>query len=160
MPSEPSAIAARPAATAAPLPPLLPPGVRSVSHGLRVAPNSSVSVNDQSIISGTVVLPRMTAPASRSLRTTSASSALAGPYASGAVRRHLACDVDVVLDRDRHAEQRQPLTVVEAGLRDDRLLTRGVGQHDAVGPQLWIQPRDAVQVEVEQRGCGDGSRGK
>ena len=79
MPSEPSAIAARPAATAAPLPPLLPPGVRLVSHGFRVAPNVSVSVNDQSIISGTAVLPTMTAPAARSLRTTSASSVLAGP---------------------------------------------------------------------------------
>ena len=81
MPSEPSAIGASPAATAAPLPPLLPPGVRLVSHGLRVAPNSRVSVNDQSIISGTAVLPTMTAPAARSLRTTSASSVLAGPYA-------------------------------------------------------------------------------
>ena len=79
MPSDPKAIGAIPAATAAALPPLLPPGVRSVSHGFRVAPNSRVSVNDHTIISGTVVLPRMTAPAARSLRTTSASSALAGP---------------------------------------------------------------------------------
>ena len=35
-PSEPSAIGAKPAATAAPLPPLLPPGVSAVFHGLRV----------------------------------------------------------------------------------------------------------------------------
>ena len=43
-PSEPSASGASPAATAAALPPLLPPGVRVVSHGLRVAPNVSDSV--------------------------------------------------------------------------------------------------------------------
>ena len=90
MPSEPSAIDARPAATAAPLPPLLPPGVRSVFHGLRVAPNATVSVNGQIIISGTAVLPRMTAPAARSRRTTSASSAFGRPVRGAAVRRHLA----------------------------------------------------------------------
>ena len=39
-------------------------------------------MNDHSIISGTAVLPTMTAPAARSLRTTSASSVLAGPYAA------------------------------------------------------------------------------
>lgn len=43
-PSEPSASGARPAATAAALPPLLPPGVRARFHGLRVAPNVSDSV--------------------------------------------------------------------------------------------------------------------
>lgn len=37
-PSDPSAHGARPAATAAALPPLLPPGVRARSHGLWVAP--------------------------------------------------------------------------------------------------------------------------
>ena len=80
-PSEPRAIAARPAATAAPLPPLLPPGVREMSHGLWVAPKDTVSVNGQIISSGTVVLPRITAPASRSSRTTSASLVGAGPCA-------------------------------------------------------------------------------
>ena len=72
-PSEPSATAARPAATAAADPPLLPPGVRPTSHGFRVAPNVSDSVNGQMHISGTMVLPRITAPAARSRRTTSAS---------------------------------------------------------------------------------------
>jgi hypothetical protein len=81
MPSEPSAIAARPAPTAAPLPPLLPPGAKSGFHGLRVAPKVTVSVNGQIIISGTAVLPRITAPASRSSRTTSESDVRAGPCA-------------------------------------------------------------------------------
>src|SRR4029077_19154466 len=82
IPSEPRAIGARPAATAAPLPPLLPPGAYSVFHGLRVAPNSIVSVNGQSIISGTEVFPTITAPAARRRRTTSASCEQAAPCAA------------------------------------------------------------------------------
>ena len=59
----------------------LPPGVRPMSQGFLVAPNVSDSVNGQIHNSGTDVLPRITAPASRSLRTTSASCCLAGPWA-------------------------------------------------------------------------------
>ena len=80
---------------------------------------------------------------------------LGGPVGAGAVRRDLTRDVDVVLDRDRHAEQWQPLACVEAGLRGRGLPARRVGEDDTVCPQLWIQPEDAVQVQVEQRGCGD-----
>ena len=43
-PSVPSASGTIPAATAAPEPPLEPPGVRSSDHGLRVSPNSALSV--------------------------------------------------------------------------------------------------------------------
>src|SRR4051794_41891129 len=43
-PSVPSANGTIPAATAAPEPPLDPPGVRSRSHGLRVSPYSALSV--------------------------------------------------------------------------------------------------------------------
>ena len=74
-PSEPSAAPTSPAATAAPLPPLEPPVVRCRSQGLRVTPKVAVSVNGHSVISGTFVLPMITAPASRSRRTTSASAA-------------------------------------------------------------------------------------
>ncbi len=70
-PSEPSAAPTRPAATAAPEPPEEPPGVCSRFQGLRVMPNVGVSVNGHSVSSGTLVLPRITAPASRRRRTTS-----------------------------------------------------------------------------------------
>jgi hypothetical protein len=43
-PSEPVAAPASPPATAAPLPPLEPPGVRPGSHGLRVTPHVLDSV--------------------------------------------------------------------------------------------------------------------
>src|ERR1700688_4557143 len=43
-PSVPSAIGVIPAATDAPAPPLEPPGVRDRFHGLRVTPNTRLSV--------------------------------------------------------------------------------------------------------------------
>ena len=74
-PSAASANGTSPAATAAAEPPLDPPGVRSVSHGLRVTPQVTDSVNGHSPSSGIVVLPTTTAPAARRRRTTSASDA-------------------------------------------------------------------------------------
>src|SRR5581483_1478843 len=54
-----------PAARAAPAPPLDPPGVRSRSHGLRVAPWRIELVKKSSPISGEAVSPTGTAPAAR-----------------------------------------------------------------------------------------------
>src|SRR4051812_50134304 len=73
-PSEPSAAEHSPAATADAEPPLEPPDVRWRSHGLRVTPNVGDSVNGVMVSSGTLVLPRITAPALRSRRTTSLSA--------------------------------------------------------------------------------------
>src|SRR6476619_7031692 len=71
--SLPSPIEANPAATAAALPPLLPPGTRDVSWGLRVGPNAEFSVLDPIANSSRLVLPMTIAPASRSRVTTVAS---------------------------------------------------------------------------------------
>ncbi len=76
-PSEADAPAQSPAAVAEADPPLDPPGVREVSHGLRVMPHASVSVKPQMASSGRFVLPRTIAPAARSRRTISP-SAVAG----------------------------------------------------------------------------------
>src|ERR1700754_646078 len=73
-PSEPMAAATNPAATAAALPPDDPPGVCPLDHGLRVYPNPGPLVNGHCPNSQVLVLPTMTAPAARSLRTTSESS--------------------------------------------------------------------------------------
>ena len=74
-PSVPTASGPRPAATAAPAPPLEPPGVRAGFHGLRVMPKSGLSVTALWPNSGVVVLPTMMAPAplSRSTQTESSS---------------------------------------------------------------------------------------
>src|SRR5439155_3730350 len=71
--SEPRASDAKPAATAAALPPLEPPGTRSGQCGLRVGPNAECSVDEPMANSSRLVLPMATAPASRSRRTTVAS---------------------------------------------------------------------------------------
>ncbi len=62
-PSVPTASGPRPAATAAPAPPLEPPGVSAGFHGLRVMPRSGLSVTALWPNSGVVVLPTMMAPA-------------------------------------------------------------------------------------------------
>ena len=62
-PSEPVANGTIPAATAAALPPEEPPGVRVVSHGLRVVPKIKFSVSALAANSGVFVLPTTTAPA-------------------------------------------------------------------------------------------------
>ena len=71
--SVPKPTAAKPAATAAALPPLEPPGTRLGSCGLRVGPNAEFSVDDPIANSSRFVLPTMTAPAATSRSTTVAS---------------------------------------------------------------------------------------
>src|SRR6202453_1126188 len=64
---------ARFAATAAPVPPLEPPGVRVKSYGLSVWPPSELTVVPDNANSCMLDLPRIIAPALRSLATTKAS---------------------------------------------------------------------------------------
>ena len=71
--SEPSATGAKPAATAAALPPDEPPGTRVGSWGLRVGPNAEFSVELPMANSSRLVLPMAMAPAAASRSTTVAS---------------------------------------------------------------------------------------
>ncbi len=68
-----------PAATAAAVPPLDPPGVRSGSHGLPVAPHALVYVYCNVPNSGAAVLPMGMAPAARRRATWVESAATGGP---------------------------------------------------------------------------------
>ena len=61
--SLPNSMALSPVASAAAPPPVLPPGVRAESQGLRVRPKSGLSVCQSEVCVGTLVLPRSTAPA-------------------------------------------------------------------------------------------------
>ena len=56
--------------------------------------------------------------------------------------------------------KRQPFTGIQASLGGRRFLSGTVGKHDAIGPQFGVEPRDAIQVDVEQRRCGDGPVGQ
>src|SRR3990170_5060826 len=83
-PSVPTDHGPMPRPTAVALPPLDPPDVLVGSHGLPVGPCRSESVTPFHEYSGVVVLPRMTAPVSRSRATQGASSSH-GPAASTSV---------------------------------------------------------------------------
>src|SRR5688572_13768860 len=71
--SDPMASCEKPAATAAALPPLLPPGTRDGSCGLRVGPKALFSVELPMANSSRLVLPTTTAPAATRRSTTVAS---------------------------------------------------------------------------------------
>ena len=77
---------------------------------------------------------------------------------TGAAGGELPGDVDVVLDRDRHTEQRQALAGIDLLLSRGRLTTGTLGHHHPVGPHLPVQPRDPIEVQLQQCGCGDGAR--
>src|SRR4051794_14240851 len=79
-PSVPTASGALPAAPAPAAPPLDPPGGREGAQGVRVIPVSGPSVTPFQANSGVVVLPTITAPASRS-RATAGESSGQGPSA-------------------------------------------------------------------------------
>ena len=69
---------------------------------------------------------------------------------AGAVRGDLAGNVDVVLDRDRHAQQRTPLSVLEALQCCVSLLECAFGAHGDERAQRRVQPLDPRQVELRQ----------
>src|SRR5262245_65610090 len=79
-PSVPRASGASPAATAAPAPPEEPPGVWPRPHGLRVAPNTRLSVTPTQPSVGVLGLPVMLAPAALG-------RSAAGAYSVGALSR-------------------------------------------------------------------------
>src|SRR5262249_33710110 len=87
--SPPSATDAIPAATAAALPPLDPPGVIPSRHGLLVAPKMAFDVPIDAASSGTFVLPRIAIPDALARATGTASSPAmrsrqeAVPYVNG-----------------------------------------------------------------------------
>ncbi len=143
------------AATAAPAPPLEPPGVWSSDQGLRVAPKASDSVNGKIVSSGTCVLPMTMAPASRRARTTSASRSRGPAVRQRAPGRDLPGDVGVVLDRHRDAEQRAPIAGAAAPVGLVGLHQGAVGEHDAEGVDLGIRLPDALERRLDELARGD-----
>ena len=73
--SVPSEASTRPAATAAPLPPLEPPQMCSGFHGLSAGPKCGLVVEAPNANSWVLSFPAIVAPAARSRATHSASSA-------------------------------------------------------------------------------------
>ena len=95
-------------ATAAAVPPDEPPAVFAGFQGLRVMPVSGELVSPLQPNSGVVVLPRITAPASRRRAVTGASTSQGCAGSTVREPRSVghAGDQDQVLDRHRHAVER------------------------------------------------------
>ena len=119
-------------------------------QGLRVAPKAGPSVNGHWPISGVLVLPTITAPAARSRRTELAVGRLGAGTRPAAERGRLAGHVDVVLDRDRHPEQRQPLAGGEAPVRGVGLGERGLRAQAAEGVERGLGRLDPRQRRLDQ----------
>ncbi len=129
-PSEPIAIGAMRAATAAALPADEPPGVRDRSHGLAAdLPYTSAAPCGHSASSGMIVVPSTSAPARRT-RATSSSSSVRRLIRRGARAQppRQPGDAERVLDRDWDAGQREAGQVVAPGQRGRLGLDLGAAQ--------------------------------
>ncbi len=153
--SLPSSAPVRPAATAAAPPPVLPPAVSAGFQGFVVRPNSLLTDCQSAFATGTLVLPRITAPAARSRCTLGASSsAMASAGLDHAARRWQARDMDAVLDSDRqsgeHSRCRPLLRVDPARSFERALIVRG---HDRVDP--GVQPFASLRVQLDDGDAGN-----
>ena len=149
-PSEPRPTPTAPAATAAPVPPLEPPGVWSSDHGLRVAPKASDSVNGKIVSSGTCVLPMTIAPASRSARTTSASRSRGPPCDSEPQAVTSPATSVSSLIATGTPEQRTPIARPAARVGLVGLGQGAVGEHDAEGVELGVHLPDALERRLDE----------
>ena len=73
----------------------------------------------------------------------------------GAARGHLARDVGVVLDRDRHAEQRAAIAAAAAAVGLGGLGERALGEHDAERVEDRVEAGDALEVGLGELARGD-----
>src|SRR5688572_8936333 len=69
--------------------------------------------------------------------------------------RDLAGEVVVVLDRERHAEERPVVRLAAPGLGLVRLRQSALGEHDPERVQLRLDPLDPLEVDLDQLARGD-----
>jgi hypothetical protein len=77
----------------------------------------------------------------------------------GAATGRLAGHVDVVLDRDRHAEQRAPVTGPAARVGLIGFDQGPLGEHDTEGVHTAVDPGDAVEGGLRDLARRDLARG-
>ncbi len=115
VPSPPDAAGTMPAATAAAVPPLDPPGVMSGDHGLTVGPNSTGSVVQWLPHSGVLVLPKTTRPASRyrsTVHAVSGATYVRSARAPHRLRRSRQRRAEI-LEQERHAGEQSGSSVTQ-----------------------------------------------
>ena len=154
-PSEAVAAAQSPAATAAALPPLEPPGLRSVFHGLRVIPNAGPSVSPMITSSGQLVLPMITAPAPRSRRTSSLSCAAGVKFAAvpQPVTSPVTSSTSLTAIGTPSSGRSSPRAAAPVGLLGvhERALVHDLAKR----VQLRVEPLDPLEVEDHELARGD-----
>ena len=133
---------------AAAAPPDEPPVVRSSFHGLRVMPVSGEWHAPIQPNSGSVVLPRMTAPASRSRATAGASSFIGASVLVSEPRREgMALHPDIVFHRRAQAiGEADWLAFLPARLGGLRRRERAVAIHDDEAVDRRLELLDAVKL--------------
>ena len=124
--------------------------MRSRSHGLRVTPQLGDSVAPMMASSGRLVLPMITAPAARSRRTSSASSAAGPPWAAvpWVVTSPATSVVSLMATGTPSSGRSSPPGAAPVGLVG--LGQRAVGHDRPVGVHLRVDPLDPAQVELDQ----------
>jgi hypothetical protein len=84
-----------------------------------------------------------------------------GREASGAAEGgRLAGDIDIVLERHRHAEQRQPLARPQAALGQACFRAGRLRAQEAEGIERLLRGRDSLQGRVEQLDRADLALGE
>ena len=145
--SVPSAASTRPAATAAPLPPLEPPQMCSGFHGLSAGPKWGLVVEAPYANSWVLSFPAIVAPAARKRATHSASSVgHAVQHLRRRPRRH-AGNVDHVFDADHRP------AVTRLGIEVEKRVER-VERHGVASGE------DAPRARRARAGCARGSRAR
>ena len=146
---------ARPAATAAAEPPLEPPGVRSVSHGLRVMPQAArlgEGPRWPARTGGSCRSPPRRPPAAGARSRRPAWPAARGPRVpcGGDLAGHVR--LSFTATGTPSSGRSSPPAAPGVGLVG--LGQRPLGHHHAEGVQLGVEPRDALQVELDQLARG------
>jgi hypothetical protein len=72
--------------------------------------------------------------------------------------RCLACDIEIIFDRDRNTQERKPHASIQEALRLYSLAGNRVMTHDPVSVQFTVEAGDPVQIQLDQRGRRDRAR--
>ena len=136
------------------------PGCACATTGCGCARTPRPLVNGHWPSSQQLVLPTMTAPAARNRRTTSASSVAGRMRPAAPERGRHACDVDVVLDRDRDAQQGSGLAGRTPAVGLGRVGQRVLGEHQPEGVERRLTDGDGMQRPPDQFAGGHRAAGQ
>ena len=149
--SVPIASGASKAASDAAEPPPEPPGMRAMSHGLRVGPYAEYSVDEPMANSSMFVLPRIVTPAARSRAVTVASYGGRQPsriFDPQVVGMSIVVKTSLSASGTPASGDAGGVAGVERGVHQGRRLQRGLGGDVQEGVHGAVDGRDPVEVRL------------